>query len=207
MYVYSKDWVLVNTVLWAVCRNTNTTVLGWVVRSAGAREHHGEHIAEELHSAGVYALGHVAGKVLLTAGRRLTHRILAGSPSCVWSTPTFPAGPPSPFPSLLPSSVTFFTLLPCYKSLGCNDYGVSQYVPELVPIKTYVVSAKQLFIQPGGKERFYPLAKAITNNYIIASVRQVILLQLLYCTWKFSPNNSNIDLYRNKRRICLILEL
>ena len=45
-------------------------------------EHHGEHIAE-LHSAGVYALGHMAGKALLTAGRRLAHMLLAGSPSCV----------------------------------------------------------------------------------------------------------------------------
>ena len=47
------------------------------------REHRGEHVAE-LHTVlGVYALGHVAGKVLLTAGRKLAHMLLAGSPSCV----------------------------------------------------------------------------------------------------------------------------
>ena len=130
MYVYSKDWVLVDTVLWAVGRNTNTMVLGCELSRVQVRGNIVVNTLQNCTVPGVYALGHMAGKVLLTAGRRLAHRILVGSPS-----------PPFPFPSLLPSSVTFFTLLPCYKSLGCNEYGVSQYVPELVPIKTYVVSA------------------------------------------------------------------
>ena len=78
MYVYSKDWVLVDTFLWAVGRNTNTTVLGC---ESGVQVR-GNIVVNTLQkNCTVYALGHMAGKALLTAGRRL--RILAGSPSCV----------------------------------------------------------------------------------------------------------------------------
>ena len=49
-------------------------------------------------------VGDMAGKALLTpvaisAGRRLTRRLLMGSPSCVWTTPTFPASCSPTLPS------------------------------------------------------------------------------------------------------------
>ena len=71
---------------WAVGRNTNTTVPGYELSRVQVR---GNIVVNTLQKnctvAGVYALGHMAGKALLTAGRILTHKILAGSPSCVWS--------------------------------------------------------------------------------------------------------------------------
>ena len=83
MYVYSKDWVLVDTILWAVGRNTNTTLLGCELSGEQVRGNIVVNTLQNCTVVGVYALGHVAGKALLTAGRRLAHRILAGSPSCV----------------------------------------------------------------------------------------------------------------------------
>ena len=83
MYVYSKDWVLVDSILWAVGRNTNTTVLGCELSGVQVRGNIVVNTLQNCTVPGVYALGYVAGKALLTAGRRLAHRILVGSPSCV----------------------------------------------------------------------------------------------------------------------------
>ena len=105
MYVYSKDWVLVDTVLWAVGRNTNTMVLGCELSGVQVRGNIEVNMLQNCTVPRVYPLGHVAGKALLTAGRRLAHMLLAGSPS--WSSFSLPFFPPL---------VTFFTLLPCYKS-------------------------------------------------------------------------------------------
>ena len=129
MYVYSKDWVLVDTVLWAVGRKTNTTVLGCEL--SGVQVKRGNIVVNMLQNCTLNARGrgrqgapHCRQETRPQAFSGESELCLIYSNIPSWSSFSLP------FPSSLLCHI--FTLLPCYKSKSMvpvlkNQYQMATY--------------------------------------------------------------------------------